>query len=247
MREPLQVGRAKDAGFHAFFYQSVQFGRPIGHDFTTMRKTLIIAICILLVSSLSSCTHRLTDFTVISTKNIPIGEGVHTDFQKGTKRVKGVDVAHTVLFLPLGFPNMKEAIDKAIEEIPGAVGLVDGVVKSSGWTCFLYGQNRYIVEGTPLFPTDFNYEEASMGRPEAYNNKTNSQTTAPYTPTVKSPTEVPSSTSETYLFFHEAKDGESLVSIAKQYDVSVGDIIKWNKLNSSTLTKGQKLKIHIKE
>lgn len=190
------------------------------------------------MTGLDSCTHRLTDFTVISTKNIPIGEGVHTDFQKGTKRVKGTDVAHTVLCLPLGFPNMKEAIDKAIEEIPGAIGLVDGVVKSSGWTCLLYGQNKYIVEGTPLFPTDYNYEEANLGRPDNYNKDKDSTATQQ---------SVSTSSSETaYIFYHEAKDGETLASIAKQYNVSLGDLIKWNKLNENTIKKGQKLTIYIK-
>jgi len=204
-----------------------------------MRIPIIIALGLLLMTGLDSCTHRLTDFTVISTKNIPIGEGVHTDFQKGTKRVKGTDVAHTVLFLPLGFPNMKEAIDNAIEEIPGAIGLVDGVVKSSGWTCLFYGQNKYIVEGTPLFPTDYNYEEANLGRPDSYNKGKGTANT-------QQPTNAPSSDA-TYIFYHEAKEGETLASIAKQYNVSVGDLIKWNKLSESTIKKGQKLTIHIKD
>lgn len=192
--------------------------------------------------SLVGCTHRLTDFTVISTKNIPIGEGVHTDFQKGTKRVKGVDVAHEVLCVPLGFPNMKEAIDRAVEQIPGAIGLVDGVVKSSGWTCLLYGQSKYIVEGTPLFPTSFDYEENAMGRPDSYNRKANTGTS-----TVNHPVVPIQDTTSTYIFFHEVKDGETIATIAQQYGVGVGEIIKWNQLSQNVLSKGQKLKIHIKE
>jgi len=215
------------------------------------RIPVIIVMGVLLVSSLGSCTRRLTDFTVISTKNIPIGEGVHTDFQKGTKRVKGTDVSHTVLFLPLGFPNMKEAIDKAIEEIPGAIGLVDGVVKSSGWTCLLYGQNKYIVEGTPLFPTNYRYEEASLGRPDGYNRNASypasNNTVVPYAPKIQSTENQEQEDTETYIFYHEVKDGETITSIAKQYAVKVGDIVKWNKLSESTLNRGQKLKIFIKE
>lgn len=197
---------------------------------------------LLLSLGLGSCTHRLTDFTVISTKNIPIGEGVHTDFQKGTKRVKGSDLAHQVLFLPLGFPNMKEAIDKAIEQIPGAIGLVDGVVKQSSWTCLLYGQNKYIVEGTPLFPTDFDYEEANYGRPADFKDNTNSKET----PVNRSTNKSPEATS-TYIFYHDVKDGETLASIAKQYEVTVGEIIKWNKLSHNTVKKGEKIKILIQE
>lgn len=205
-----------------------------------LRKlSVIVAASGLIMSSLASCTHRLTDFTVISTKNVPIGEGAQSEFQKGTKRVKGQDVAHTVLFIPMGFPNMKEAIDKAIEQIPGAVGLVDGVVKSSGWTCLLYGQNRYIVEGTPLFPSNYDYEEADMGRPSSY--RTDKRTgNLPASNT-------PDSSIGGYIFFHEVKDGETISSIAEQYNVRVGEIIKWNQLSESTISKGQKLKIHINE
>lgn len=208
-----------------------------------MRRIVIIAIVAILACGLGSCTHRLTDFTVISTKNIPLGEGVHTDFQKGTRRVKGVDVAHTVLFIPLGMPNMKEAIDKAIEQIPGAIGLVDGVVKSSGWTALVYGQNKYIVEGTPLFPSDFDYEEANSGRPNT--NRNNSTGSYSQDTPQAQPTNTPTEPTETFIFFHEVKNGETLVSIAQQYEVSVADLIKWNKLNSSSVVRGQKIKILI--
>lgn len=176
---------------------------------------------------------------------------MHTDFQKGTKRVKGEDVSHVVLCLPLGYPNMKEAIDKAIESIPGSIGLVDGVVKQSGWSCLFYGQNKYIVEGTPLFPTDYDYEEATLGRPEAFKNNAKHQsrtTTAAPVSAAVTPAPAPAAeNTETYIFYHEAKDGETLASIAKQYGVSVGDIIKWNKLSESTIRRGQKLKLLIKD
>lgn len=206
------------------------------------KLSVVVAVGGLIMSGLASCTHRLTDFTVISTKNVPIGEGSPIEFQKGTKRVKGQDVAHTVLFLPIGFPNMKEAIDKAIEQVPGAVGLVDGVVKSSGWSCLFYGQNRYIVEGTPLFPINFDLEEPESRRPSGY-NRNNINTGTENIPV----SNTPASSIGGYIFFHEVKDGETISSIAEQYSVSVGELIKWNQLSQNTLSKGQKLKIHIKE
>ena len=49
------------------------------------------------------------------------------------------------------------------------------------------------------------------------------------------------------LFYHEVKAGETLINIAKQYNVSVADIIKWNKLSSNEIVKGEKLKILISE
>lgn len=112
-----------------------------------MKKSKILALGLLL-AMLSSCTHRLTDFTVISTKNYPI-ESLKA-VKKAPNRVTGKDTKHIVL-VPLGSPNLKEAIDRAIEQYPGAVGLADGVVKTKAWTVFLYGQSSYIVEGTPLY------------------------------------------------------------------------------------------------
>ncbi len=71
-------------------------------------------------------------------------------YTRGTARVEGTDAVYFVLFVPLGFPNMKEAIDKAIETTPGAVALVDGVVFNKAWTAILTTYTAYIVEGTPL-------------------------------------------------------------------------------------------------
>ena len=45
---------------------------------------------------------------------------------------------------------MKEAIDRALEKVPGAVALVDGVVSSKFIYFLVGGMNAYIVEGTPL-------------------------------------------------------------------------------------------------
>ena len=42
-------------------------------------------------------------------------------------------------------------MDRAIESQPGAVALVDGVVSFKSWIIpFIYGQQKYIVEGSPL-------------------------------------------------------------------------------------------------
>ncbi|MFZ2603484.1 MAG: hypothetical protein WAX79_05750, partial [Candidatus Omnitrophota bacterium] len=49
-----------------------------------------------------------------------------------------------------GVPNIKTAIDKAIESVPGAVALLDGVVSQKSFYILLFGGYGYIVEGTPL-------------------------------------------------------------------------------------------------
>jgi len=91
----------------------------------------------------SGCTIRMVDFTVISTKNARV-----PSVEKGP-RVVGKDCVVVFLF-PFGIPNMKEAIDRAIESAgPEYDALVDGVVYMQNYA-FLIGQQCYKVEGTPI-------------------------------------------------------------------------------------------------
>ncbi len=84
-----------------------------------MKLTKLLFACVLLVS-LSSCTTRLVDFTVISTKNADL----RMDKSKG-KKVEG----QKGYFLGFGF-NLKDAIDRALESAgPDYDLLVDGVVR----------------------------------------------------------------------------------------------------------------------
>lgn len=109
-------------------------------------------IAFLLVALLTGCTNRLTDFTIISTKNVDIS--VIGRAKRGSARIEGKDVAHIIIIIPTGVPNMKEAIDRAIESVPGAVALVDGVLYQNWFYIpYIYGQSAYIVEGTPLINT----------------------------------------------------------------------------------------------
>jgi hypothetical protein len=83
-----------------------------------MNKSKLVVLAIAMIA-FSSCTHRLVDFTVISTKNAEIGvdrtKGKATEGQKG-------------YFLGFGF-NLKDAIDRALEAAgPQYDLLIDGVV-----------------------------------------------------------------------------------------------------------------------
>ena len=63
----------------------------------------------------------------------------------------GEDKVSIIIFIPTGTPNIKQAIDKAIQSVPGAVALLDGVITQKGWWIpYIYGETSYIVEGTPL-------------------------------------------------------------------------------------------------
>ena len=107
-------------------------------------------ICILLcVAILSGCVTRLADFTLISTKNVDLTRGA--SFQRAQSRVTGEDSVSIIIIIPTGIPNMKTAIDKAIESVPGAIALLDGVLSMKAWYIpLLFGEQAYIVEGTPL-------------------------------------------------------------------------------------------------
>jgi len=110
-----------------------------------MKKTVLF---VLVIAIFTSCSYRVVDFTIISTKNVDLSKA--STFTRGKQRNEGKDVAHMVLYFPIGQPSMKEAIDRALEKTPGAIALLDGVVYSKSWWAILYGQNILIVEGTPL-------------------------------------------------------------------------------------------------
>lgn len=114
-----------------------------------MKKTFYMAITGVLFMTLTGCTHRLIDFTLISSKNVDLAKGA--SFVRGKNRVEGKDKVHIVLVFPTGSYNLKEAVDRAIETTPGAVALLDGVVYTKFWYVpLIYGQSMAVVEGTPL-------------------------------------------------------------------------------------------------
>lgn len=127
-----------------------------------MRKIKHCIIPIGLVIFLfSSCTQRILDFTLISSKNVDMTRSA--DFIRGKSRVLGRDMVHIVIFIPSGTVSIKEALDKAIESIPGCVALLDGVIYSKFWWIpYLYGESAVIVKGLPLIDPNLvmNSEEA---------------------------------------------------------------------------------------
>ncbi len=112
-----------------------------------MRKvkkiTLVGLIGAFLALSLNGCTQRIIDFTVISSKNVTL------KVDKGAPRVEGIDEV-VVFLIPFGVPNLKEAVDRAIESAgPEYDALIDGVVSYYQYA-FIIGKIGYKVEGTPI-------------------------------------------------------------------------------------------------
>lgn len=185
---------------------------------------------LLIIFFLTSCSQRIMDFTMISTKNIPI-TNEDTKLNQGTHRVQGYDKAHSVLFFLFKRPDLKEAVDNAIEGYPNAVGLTDGVIYFKSWSCFFYGQSKYIVEGTPIYPIK---EEV---KPKIFENNEPTEE-------IKELTAKPNTNSR--CLTHIVMKGESLYKIAKQYHVSVPDLIEWNNLAKAEVHPKMKLIIYIK-
>ncbi|MFV0574791.1 MAG: hypothetical protein ACK5NC_05165 [Vibrio sp.] len=103
-----------------------------------MKKILLACLGLAL---LSGCSARLTDMTLASTKSVNLNSGELVTGQ----RVKTEDM-YPVFILPLGKPDMKNAIDKAIESDKCAIALSDVVVTSINHS-FLIGQFGLEVEG----------------------------------------------------------------------------------------------------
>ncbi|MBQ7177074.1 MAG: hypothetical protein IJS08_06635 [Victivallales bacterium] len=115
---------------------------------------------------LTSCVSRIGDFTVASSKNIDIKRTLHVVDTKC--RVKGTDGKYIIIFIPVGTPNLKEAMDNAEEKAPNCVGLSDVTIKEGWWYIpYIVGYAWYEVEGNPVF-------EAKDGIPEKYNEPGNS-------------------------------------------------------------------------
>jgi hypothetical protein len=114
---------------------------------SSLKSCFILSL--LLLFTLGGCSYRILDFTVISSKNIDLTQSAR--FVKGKDRVKGLDKVHWIICVRTGRINMKEALDHAIESTPGCVALLDGVVHHQWWLFpWIYGQERMVVEGTPL-------------------------------------------------------------------------------------------------
>ena len=93
-----------------------------------------------------SCSQRVLDFTIISSKNTSIKI---KESGKGP-RVEGEDMAAYFIF-PLGNPQVKSAVDRAIEKAgPGYDALLDGVIYYHYKVFILFGSFGYSIEGTPI-------------------------------------------------------------------------------------------------
>ena len=139
-------------------YPSTTLFNTTNAYFEMIKKIALITTLLCMVS----CTSRIVDFTILSTKNIDLAR--MNSYERASGRTEGEDTKHIIIVFPTGNPSVKEAIDRAIEAVPGAVALVDGVVTSKFFYIpYLFGASTYVVEGTPLIDPQL----ASIGTPQS--------------------------------------------------------------------------------
>ena len=110
-------------------------------------KGKITIICALLLTLLATgCSRRMIDFTVISSKNIQL----QIPTEAMGPKVEGVDEVW-IFIIPFGTPNIKEAVDRAIESAgPEYDALIDGVLYQTYAYYVLAAKIGYKVVGTPI-------------------------------------------------------------------------------------------------
>lgn len=116
----------------------------------TITRMLLACSLVAVALTLGGCVSRLGAFTVLSTKNIDWSRT--QEYVRYSDKTKGKDINHIIIFIPTkANVNIEDAVDDAIEKIPGGIALVDAVVRYRSFSIpFIYAQAGYIVEGSVL-------------------------------------------------------------------------------------------------
>jgi hypothetical protein len=101
-------------------------------------------------AALSSCATQVSYFNVISTRYVDWDRA--DEFIRGDKPVRGEDIAKIIVLVPSRAEvSLDVAVDKALQQIPGAIALVDVRVSYKYfYVPLIYGEMGYIVEGRVL-------------------------------------------------------------------------------------------------
>jgi len=108
-----------------------------------MKKTFMLFLVIIFFCT--GCTVRVADLTMAGTKNLNL-ETMKINYERVTKNVEGSDSKVILLFFPLGYPNLEEAIDEALHKANGNL-MTDAVVYWTSYSFILFGINTITVKG----------------------------------------------------------------------------------------------------
>ena len=106
---------------------------------------LLIFITGITLIALTSCSIRIADLTMISTRNI--------DSDKQYKELKKYTIGkdrslYSILFIgPLGSPDIEDAIDDAIKKVPGGEYMKNVVIREKYPFFLLFSMRTFQVEG----------------------------------------------------------------------------------------------------
>ena len=108
----------------------------------------MLGLPVLFVSALltGGCMIHHGDFTVATTKLVRLNE-VELDKATRVKNVEGDDTAHIIIFIPTGNPNLKTAMDNALEKGGGDVMTDVRIDNSFFYIPYIYGQVSWTVKG----------------------------------------------------------------------------------------------------
>lgn len=104
-----------------------------------------ILMTLAIILGLSACSTHLTDVSVLSNKNINL-KTVDIDDAPKVKNVVGRDSKLVLVFIPLGTPQLKEAVNDALRKADGDL-IVDASVYRKNWW-FIIGQETLEINGT---------------------------------------------------------------------------------------------------
>jgi hypothetical protein len=99
---------------------------------------------------LTGCSHNLGDFTLISSKNVNLADFSNAKAEETGEKTRGEDCQHIIVFVPTGVPNMKTAVDRALESKDAYMLTNARLTSSFFYIPYIYGQEKYIVTGTPV-------------------------------------------------------------------------------------------------
>ncbi len=111
-------------------------------------KGVLVGFSLLVVIAAGGCTQRLGDFTVLSSKNIDM-TNFNTEGAEKSKPVMGED-RRVIVILPGSAPNLKEAVDRALENGNAQV-LTNAVVYYTAWYVpYVCGEMKFEVKGNAV-------------------------------------------------------------------------------------------------
>ena len=119
---------------------------------------------LVLFAAFTSCTVKMYHYSLVSTKEIDLQK--FPSLQKAKDTIQGNDKRGIIILIPTKKIRVSNAIDNAINSIPGCVALTDVKVYYKVWYIpYVYGREKFVVEGRALIdPSVVVTETSNFGK-----------------------------------------------------------------------------------